>query len=72
MGTIKLLIESGFKNESISPFWIDEFFEENDEMEICKNACEKLVKKGKTDEKLIAAMMQAGFSYKMIKLVLEK
>ena len=49
-----------------------EFFEENDEMEICKKACEKLVKKGKTDEKLIAAMMQAGFSYKMIKLVLEK
>lgn len=65
------LMSRGISKE-ISNQALDEFFEENDEMEICKKACEKLVKKGKKDEKLIAAMMQAGFSYKMIKLVLEK
>ena len=65
------LMSRGISKE-ISNQALDDFFEENDEMEICKKACEKLVKKGKTDEKLIAAMMQAGFSYKMIKLVLEK
>ena len=65
------LMSRGISKE-ISNQALDDFFEENDEMEICKKACEKLVKKGKADEKLIAAMMQAGFSYKMIKLVLEK
>lgn len=65
------LLSRGISKE-ISNQALDEFFEENDEMEICKKAYEKFVKKGKSDEKLIAAMMQAGFSYKLIKLVLEK
>jgi len=51
---------------------VNEFFEENDEYEICKKAMAKLVKKGKEGDKLIAAMMQAGFSYKMIKQVAEE
>ena len=46
---------------------IDEFFLENDENEICKKACEKYIKKGKTDQKLIQSLFQSGFTYKMIK-----
>ena len=46
---------------------IDEFFEEYDEMEICCKAYEKFIKKGKTDDKLVSAMMTAGFTYKQIK-----
>ena len=48
---------------------LDEFFEENDENEICAKAYERFVKQGKEGEKLTAAMMKAGFSYKMIKEV---
>ncbi len=46
---------------------LNEFFEENDEYEICKKAYKKFVRKGKEEEKLISAMMQAGFTYSMIK-----
>lgn len=49
---------------------LDEFFSENDEDEICRKAYEKL-SKNKSDEKLTAALMRAGFSLKMIKRVLE-
>ena len=48
---------------------LDEFFSENDEDEICRKAYEKL-SKNKSDEKLTAALMRAGFSLKMIKRVL--
>ena len=40
---------------------------ENDEEEICRKAYEKLVKQGKEGDKLINAMMKAGFTYKMFK-----
>lgn len=46
---------------------IEEFFIENDEMEICAKAYEKFKKRGKKEDKLIAAMLQAGFTYKQIK-----
>lgn len=46
------------------------FFEENDEEEICAKAYERFVKRGKEGEKLTAALMQAGFSYKLIKSVI--
>lgn len=46
---------------------VESFFEENDEEEICRKAMERFVKRGKNGDKLIAAMMQSGFSYKMIK-----
>ena len=49
---------------------LDDFFSENDEDEICRKAYEKL-SKNKSDEKLTAALMRAGFSLKMIKRVLE-
>ena len=48
---------------------LDEFFSENNEDEICRKAYEKL-SKNKSDEKLTAALMRAGFSLKMIKRVL--
>ena len=46
---------------------IEEFFEEFDENEICQKAFNRLIKKGKSDDKLIAAMMNSGFTYKQIK-----
>lgn len=46
------------------------FFEENDEEEICAKAYERFVKRGKEGEKLTEALMQAGFSYKLIKSVI--
>ena len=49
---------------------LDEFFSENDEDEICRKAYEKL-SKNKSDEKLTAALMRAGFSLKKIKNISE-
>ena len=49
---------------------LDEFFTENDEDEICRKAYEKL-SKNKSDEKLTAALMRAGFSLKQIKSISE-
>ena len=45
---------------------LDEFFTENDEMEICRKAYEKL-SKSKSGEKLTAAMIRAGFTSKQIR-----
>ena len=49
---------------------VSEFFTENDEYDICRKALEKQISKGKKEEKLIASMLQAGFSYKMIREVM--
>ncbi len=46
---------------------LEEFFNDNDEYEICKKAYQKFTRKGKHEDKLINAMLQAGFSYSMIK-----
>ena len=51
---------------------IEEFFTENDEYEICCKAYKKLSGKGKPEEKLISSLMTAGFSWKMIKSVMEE
>ena len=45
---------------------LDVFFTENDEMEICRKAYEKL-SKSKSGEKLIAAMLRQGFTQKQIR-----
>ncbi len=50
---------------------LDAFFEENDEYEIGIKAYEKLLKQGKSEQKLISAMLNSGFSYKMIKNIFE-
>ncbi len=70
-GKSKLILElcSRGISKDVASFSVEEFFLENDEYEICKKSYQKFVKNGKTDDKLIAAMLNAGFSYKMIKSV---
>ena len=50
---------------------LDEFFTENDESQICRMAYEKFTRQGKEGEKLMAAMIRAGFTYKMIKDIVQ-
>jgi len=72
-GRTKLLAElqsRGISKET-AVLCVNEFFEENDEFEIACKAWNKFIKKGKQGEKLIAAMINAGFSYKLIKQVQE-
>jgi len=57
--------------KDVSQSAINNFFEENDEMEIRRKAYERFLKKGKEGEKLVAAMMQAGFTYKQMKMLEE-
>ncbi|MBR5646071.1 MAG: regulatory protein RecX [Treponema sp.] len=64
------LISRGISRE-ISKNAVEEFFSENDEEALCKKACEKFLKKGKNGEKLTAALLNSGFSYKMIKSINE-
>lgn len=68
-GRTKLLAELQSRgiSKDVASKAVDNFFTENDEEEICRKAYEKFIKRGKDGEKLIAAMMQSGFSYKMIK-----
>lgn len=64
------LLSRGISKETAQSA-IEEFFNENDEDLICQKAYLKFIKKGKKDEKLIAAMFQAGFTYKQIKIAKE-
>ncbi len=72
-GRTRLLAElmSRGINRDISSAAIEYFFTENDEDEICCKAYEKLSKK-KSGDKLVTAMMQAGFSYKQISAAVER
>ncbi len=72
-GRSKLMAELASRgiNKEISKNAVEEFFTENDEMGICKKAYNKFVKRGKSDEKLIAALLQSGFTYRQIKEVEE-
>lgn len=72
-GRTRLLAELQSRgiSKDISSGAVDEFFTENNESEICRKAYERFSKRGKEGEKLIAAMMQAGFSYKMIREIQE-
>lgn len=68
-GRTKLLAElmSRGISKEVASAAVENFFTENDENEICRNAYKRFIEKGKSDQKLIAAMLNAGFSYKMIK-----
>ena len=72
-GRTKILAELQARGitKDIASEAVAEFFTENDENEICKKAYEKFVKKGKEGDKLISALLDAGFSYKMIRGTLE-
>ena len=67
-GRSRLLAELQSRGISrdVSQAAVDAFFEENDEDEICRKAYEKLSKK-KSGDKLAAAMMQAGFTFKQLR-----
>jgi SOS response regulatory protein OraA/RecX len=45
----------------------DEYFEEHDEETVCKRAAEKLLRLGKTDRKLVDALIRKGFSHATIR-----
>ncbi len=68
-GRTKLAAELGARGigREVVAAALNEFFEENDETEICVKAYERFVKQGKEGEKLIAALMKAGFSYKLLR-----
>ena len=72
-GRTKLAADLGARGiaREVAAAALDEFFEECDESEICARAYEKFTRQGKEGEKLVAAMMKAGFSYKMVKNVLQ-
>lgn len=58
-------------SKDISLNAVNDFFDENDEIEICKKAYNRFFTNGKQGDKLVAALIQAGFSYKLIKNVSE-
>ncbi len=72
-GRSKLLAEllgRGIQKETAESA-LDEFFSENDEKEIAVRCFNKLVRKGKSGEKLVAAMIQQGFSYKTASILIK-
>ena len=73
-GRTKLAAELGARGISreVAIAALDEFFEENDETQICARAYEKFVKQGKEGEKLMAAMVRNGFSYKMVNEIIKE
>ena len=50
---------------------LEAFFAENTEENLCAQAVEKLTRRGKRDEKLVRALMEAGFSYSLIRKTLD-
>ena len=72
-GQTKLLLELQSRgiDKTVAADAVKEFFTDNDEEEICRKACERFVKKGKSEDKLIEALLKAGFAYKMIKNVMD-
>lgn len=46
---------------------VNQLFQEIDENVLAEKAYRKFLKQGKSDEKLVAAMLNAGFSYKIFK-----
>lgn len=72
-GRTKLLSEllaRGISRE-ISLQAVNNFFDEFDEFEIACKAYKKYIKQGKSNEKLKAAMINAGFSYSLLRRVEE-
>lgn len=71
-GKAKLQIELCKRgiNKDISSKVLEEFFLENDESSLCQKAYQKCVKLKMTEEKIIRRLMGYGFSYKVIKKVI--
>ena len=73
-GQTKLLLELQSRgiDKAVAADAVKEFFTDNVEEEICRKAYERFVKKGKSEDKLIEALLKAGFAYKLIKRVMEE
>lgn len=54
-------------SRQVSENALREFFEESGEEELCARALKKRVRERKSGEKLVAALIRDGFSYKMIR-----
>ena len=63
------LASRGIGNDVIKKV-LDDYFAENDEEEICTKAYRKLLRLKKQEEKIYSSLVTAGFSYKLIKKVL--
>lgn len=74
-GRAKLMLElqkRGVKKD-IAQDALDEYFFNNNENDLCKAAAKKLLKQNNAQEqKVIAALMRKGFSYKVIKNTLSE
>lgn len=68
---LSLLLSKGISKD-ISEAAVQEYFQDKDEYEIARKALEKFQKKGKEGDKLVQAMLQAGFSFKIIKSILSE
>ena len=63
------LLQRGVEKK-IAQEQIDFFFEEKDEIEICKKALEKLRRIGKKEEKIPSTLEKLGFSYRVFREIL--
>lgn len=63
------LLQRGVEKK-IAQEQINFFFEEKDEIEICKKALEKLRRIGKKEEKIPSTLEKLGFSYRVIREIL--
>lgn len=63
------LLQRGVEKK-IAQEQIDFFFEEKDEIEICKKALEKLRRIGKKEEKIPSILEKLGFSYRVFREIL--
>lgn len=72
-GQTKLLLELQSRgiDKAVAADAVKEFFTDNDEEEICRKAYKRFVKKDKSEDKLIEALLKAGFAYKLIKNVID-
>ena len=63
------LASRGIGNDVIKKV-LDDYFAENDEEEICRKAYKKFLRLKKKEEKIHSSLVASGFSYKLIKKVL--
>jgi len=65
---LKDLCERGLSRETASAA-IKEYFESHNEEELCSRAFDDLIKKNKSEEKILNSLANSGFSYKIIQRV---
>ncbi len=68
---LKELLSRGI-SRSISNEALDVFFEEHEEEDLCRKAFEKAKRMGKTDDKLLKYLLDAGFPYGMVQSIVKE